>query len=116
MELVHQLVQEFLVILARIITMPGNKIQVAAEVAGAIQPAPPATQVRALIGTIPTLIVHGIIQVQEVLGVTLLLVIPVPAAVADSRAVVDLVVVGVVIAVVVDTEDDKIIRSSFYSI
>ena len=78
--------------------------------------------IRVRIGITLILTAHGVIQVQvqEVPGAILHSAIHhlvVPAAV-DSPAVVDSLVVAVVVdmPVVADTEDDKIIRSSFYSI
>jgi hypothetical protein len=102
--------------------MPGNKVQVAVEVAGVIQLIQRATQERALIGTTPIQTVLGTIQAQEAHGVILLLAIhplEVPAVAAVSRAVEvadSAVVVAVVTVVVADMEDGKIIRSPFYSI
>ena len=100
-----------------IIATLGNKVLVVppAGVHGTIQTIP----VHARIGAIPTQIqTPGIIQIREVHGViptlhseTLPSVVP---AVVVFPVVVDLVV-AVVTAVVADTEDDNIIRSSFYS-
>lgn len=97
--------------------MPGSRVQaIPAAARGALA----AIQVHGLIGTTPVQVVHGIIQAPEVHGVTLRLEIHplgVPE-VADSLGAVDSVVAVVAAAmqVVADTEDDKIIRSSFYSI
>jgi len=94
---------------------PGDKAQVVREVLGVM---PVATPAHALLGTTPIRTVHGITLLPEVLGVILRLAIhPLVAPVAvDSPAAEDSVVAVVAIAVVAVMEDDKIIRSSFYSI
>src|SRR5258706_7149044 len=100
-----------------IIATLGNKVLVVppAGVHGAIRTIP----VHAPIGAIPTQTqTPGIIQTPEVHGaipILRLVIHPlaVPVVVVDSQVVADLVVV--VTAVVADTEDDNIIRSSFYS-
>src|SRR6267154_4423686 len=100
----------------RITAVPGNKAQaIPIAVPGVIQ----RITRRVLTGAIPIPIVRGIIliQVQEVRGVTLRSAIPpleVPAVVVVSPAAAGSVAAAV-IAVVADTEDGNIIRSSFYS-
>jgi hypothetical protein len=107
----HLLEDELQMVRTRITIMPGNKVQAPAA-RGVILA---TTQALALHGAIPIRTVRGIIQVQEVRGVTLHLVIHhlgVRAVVADSLAVADFQVVVAAIVAVVDTEDDKIIRSA----
>src|SRR5258706_5495215 len=100
-----------------IIATLGNKVLVVppAGVHGAIRTIP----VHALIGAILTQTqTPGIIQTPEAHGVTPHLVIHrlvEPAAAVDSQVLVGSVV-AVATAVVVETQDNDLIRSSFYSI
>ena|SRR5882672_8304389 len=118
--LVHQLAEEFQVTQLRTTIMLGNK---APAVPGVLGVMPVVTLAHALLGTTPIPIAHGITATlaREVHGAIPHLATPllvVPAVAEDSLVVVDSVaaVVATAVAVVADTEDDKIIRSSLYSI